>query len=224
MNSPETDTDGRPQAFVHARILPAIREEVVLPSVNTSCPSTLMADDVTSIKDVPDRPLRDGEFPIAEVPRIKPEDLIVRDKLGMSDKWWDQTKIALCEKYGELMALDLKLPRVLITHEICSYDQLDRAQRQCVEIAENDTLPAKDRLEAAQMLGYLADIGTKKAKQLLELGEKATHKVVEQKKRNLPPNATMVQVNVNPGTPQAKPAPPLNTSRPAPKQVKMAAG
>jgi len=220
MNSPETPTDGRPQEYQNKnnKLMPPG------PSVTTSCPSTLLPDDPERIKDVAERPPRPDEFPVSEVPRRKPEELIVRDKLGLSDKWWDETKRLLCEQYGELMAMDLKIPRVLVTHEIFSYDFLDRAQRQCVQMAENDALSAQDRLDAAEMLGYLADIATKKAKQLIELGEKAGRKTVDAKKRNLPPNATLVQVNVGNTSEQTKATHPLPTARVEGKQVKMGAG
>lgn len=192
--------------------------------VNYSNPSTISDDDPRTIKDVPDRPLRPDEFPIAERHNLTPDDLIVKDKLGMSEKWWDETKRQVLEKYGELMAEDHRIPRVLVTQEIYSYDFLDRAQRICVELAENSALPAQDRLDACEMIGYLADISSKKAKQLLEIGEKASKKTVDVKKRNLPPNATLVQVNVQGGTAKTKALPSPASSRTDPKHVQMATG
>jgi hypothetical protein len=150
---------------------------------------------------------------------VKPEDLTVYQKRGLSEEWWNETKREMCEKYGELMATDLKLPRVLVTHEIFSYDFLQRAQKQCVDMAENDALSADERLAAIDSLGYLADIATKKSKQLIELGEKANKKTVDQKKRNLPPNANFVQVNVAGTGAEAKSVSPLSAVRNEPAAI-----
>lgn len=178
-----------------------------------------MLDDAIDNKNLPTEPQREGEFPITIPKTVKPEDLTVYQKRGLSAEWWDETKREICEKYGELMATDQKLPRVLVTHEIFSYDFLSRAQQQCLDIAGNDCLPAEDRLAALDSLGYLADIATKKSKQLLDLAERANKKTVEQKRRNLPPNATVVQVNVAGGTVPARQISPLTTARIEPAEV-----
>lgn len=176
-----------------------------------------MPDDIIDNNKLPTEPQREGEFPIAVAKTVKPEDLQVYQKRGLSAEWWDETKREICEKYGELMATDQKLPRVLVTHEIFSYDFLSRAQRQCLEMAENDALPAADRLAAIDGLGYLAEIATKKAKQLLELGEKANRKPVEVKRRNLPPNSAVVQINLGTGQSQT---PPLGHVSPPLREIK----
>ncbi len=155
-----------------------------------------MEGDAGSMNECPTEPQREGEHAITVPKTIKPEDLIPIKKYGLSEQWWDETKREMCEKYGELMASDLKIPRIVLTHEIFSYDFLNRGQKECLELAENKLLPTSERLAALDSLGYLADIATKKSKQILELGEKSNKKALEPKKRNLPPS-TLVQVQVN---------------------------
>ena len=148
-----------------------------------------------------------------------PDDLIVKDKLRMTDQWWDKQKREVLEKYGELLSEEHRLPRILVTQEIYSYDYLERAQKCCIEIAENDALPAQDRIDACGMIGDLAEIGSKKAKMLIDVAEKANTKTSDVKKRNLPPNATLVQVNVGGEKPK-----PIVQARTEPKHVTMGQG
>lgn len=217
-NSPETNTDGRPTELTQLKDINK-RMQSGEGSVTVSAPSTLLDDDVTSINDLPDRPSRPDEFPVAR--SAGPQDCTVVDTLGKSKKWWDKAKHELFAQYGDEITKNLKLPRVLVTTELSSYEYLERAMEQCVKLSENEALPAEDRMDAAEVVGYLAEISGRKAKILLEIADKAQKSSVEKPPRNLPPGSAIVQVNVAAGEAQVKEKHALPAAKAAPKHVTM---
>lgn len=178
-----------------------------------------MEDDARSIKEVPETPVRSDEHPVARA--AGPQDCTVPDTLGKSKKWWDKAKHDLFAQYGDEITQNLRLPRVLVTTELNSYEYLERAMASCAQLCENDALRAEERMDAAEVLGYLSEISAKKAKILLEIADKAQKSSVEKPKRNLPPNATLVQVNVTDGKAAVQSKPGLPAARIAPKTVSM---
>lgn len=202
MNSPKTNVAG-----------------ALAVSVMTSNPSTLLEDDARDDKEVPDRPLRPDEFPVGR--RLGPQDVTVPDKLGKSKKWWDEAKRDLFAQYGDEITQDLRLPRVLVTTELNSYEYLERSMEQLVKLSENDSLDAQTRMDAAEVLGYLAEMSAKKAKILLEIADKAQKAKSDKPKRNLPPNATVVQVNVEGAGAQVREKAAITLPKVAPKHVTM---
>ena len=178
-----------------------------------------MEDDPRSLNEIPDRPLRPDEHPVGRA--LGPEDCVVVDPLGHSKKFWDQAKHDLFAQYGDEITKDLKLPRMLVTVELSSYEYLQRSMKACVDVCENDALAADERMDAAEVLGYLADISARKAKILLDIADKAQKVKADKTKRNLPPNA-IVQVNVE-GAAAVKVAEKQVTLPPkvAPKQAMM---
>lgn len=123
--------------------------------------------------------------------------LQARDTLGMSPEWWETTKIAAYEVFGQFM----DVPRARNTLMVRGFDCLDQvavALRVSSEIANNECYPAETRLLGVKMVALTTEAQVKMQEHLMLLSEKGAQKADALKKRNLPPTALAAQVNIFP--------------------------
>jgi len=127
--------------------------------------------------------------------------------LGLRKEGWSLAKLRAAQEFGRFLNMRIT-GRILLVRSFNCIEQVEKAMEVVGKIAEDEKVPAEDRVSAVGMMAKAAEAYAKLSDQMMTLAEKTAPKISTEKPRNLPPTLA-VQVNV--AGPQTTPGSPATS-------------